>query len=148
MTIPRVDKDFTSQVRRVARRLIRRAKRKGYGEVDYVIYGAARVRGRARFATGVVTIPTWILLTFNMSNREGFLTYYVAHELAHLFARKYNGHKGHGPAFMEWLKKLCPKDYWHYELDYKPRHAFAAGIRKPANLNTKPAPGEEEPNQT
>lgn len=59
---------------------------------------------------------------------ELYAQYIIAHELAHSYAG-FDVH--HGPQFMEWLKKLCPPEVIHYELGYKPRNAYAAGIRHP-----------------
>lgn len=140
-----IDSTFTSQVRRVTRRLLRKMKKQGF-TVDTVAYGVEAVRGRARYRTGIITVPKWILLAG--PTKPGYVVYYTAHELAHLFAKKYNNHRGHGPAFMAWLKRICPKDYLHYELDYKPRHAFAAGIRRPPGYvdpkKQKPVVPQEE----
>jgi hypothetical protein len=84
----------------------------------------ARSRVRPEFT---ITIPVWAL----NSKRDGFADYYVAHEMSHAFAWQFDGERQHGPAFMKWLKTLCPREFWHYELEYKPRNAMAAGIRKP-----------------
>ena len=55
------------------------------------------------------------------------LTYYIANELAHI---GWPGNK-HDAPFMKRFKSICPEDLWHLELNYKPRNAAAAGIRKP-----------------
>lgn len=61
---------------------------------------------------------------------EGYLTYYIAHELAHIFAFRRHGEKQHGMPFMKEFKKICPVKYQFYELEYKPRNAKKAGIKK------------------
>src|SRR5690606_37765030 len=65
------------------------------------------------------------------SPRPGYGTYVVAHELAHHYANFKHKVNGHGEMFMYWLKQLCPPELVHYELEYKPKFARAAGIRKP-----------------
>jgi hypothetical protein len=37
---------------------------------------------------------------------------------------------------MEWLKRICPAESLHFELEYKPRNAMAAGIRKPGDIDS------------
>jgi hypothetical protein len=86
-------------------------------------------RGRAYYDKKAITIPAWIFLKAE-DEMIGYLTYYVAHELAHHFANNNDNEWGHGKAFMKWFMRLCPKEYQHYELGYKPRNAAAAGIRK------------------
>lgn len=51
--------------------------------------------------------------------------YYLAHELAHVFA---GSAAKHGPQFMAEFKRICPTEYHHYELEYKFSHALEAGI--------------------
>lgn len=82
-------------------------------------------RGRRGFCYWVsrsLTIPKHALL----SERPGYAEYYLAHEMAHAKAGK---KAAHGPDFMDWLKHLCPPEFIHYELNYKPRNAKAAGIK-------------------
>jgi len=85
------------------------------------MYVVDQRRGWCRHNTKTITIPKWCMV----DKREGYLQYYVAHELSHI------GNPGHGENFMEQLKRLCPPEYWHYELNYKPRNAAAAGIVAP-----------------
>lgn len=75
----------------------------------------------------VITIATWAWNKY----KPGYLEYIIAHEMAHHFAHALEGCTGHGEAFQIWLKRLCPPQWVHYELAYKPRAAKAAGIRKP-----------------
>lgn len=82
-------------------------------------------RGRRGFCYWVsrsITIPTHALV----SEQPGYAEYYLAHEMAHAKAGK---KAAHGPEFMDWLKRLCPPEFVHYELGYKPRNAKAAGIK-------------------
>lgn len=89
--------------------------------LGWTFYVVNQDRGRCYFSRKWITIPlhAW------QRQSDGFLAYYIAHEAAHAYAgRKAN----HGPKFMQWLKKLCPPDYQHYELGYRPRNATSAGI--------------------
>jgi len=70
----------------------------------------------------VITIPTWAYTT-----SRTYITWYIAHELAHAYAGR---EANHGPEFMEWLKKICPQKAIHHELTYKPRNAVSARIGK------------------
>jgi hypothetical protein len=74
-----------------------------------------------------LSVPLW-------AYRKGvdYFIYYVAHELAHTIANT----RTHGPEFMEAFKRICPPHLWHFELDYKPQFAAAAGIRRgPGDLS-------------
>lgn len=78
-------------------------------------------RGYTQYHTKVLTIPLWCI-----KEREAdYWKYYLAHELAHTVA----GYEAmHGPAFMQAFMSICPKHLQHYEIDYKPSNAMAAGI--------------------
>ena len=94
-----------------------------------VYFAVNQSRGRAyynRKGVRIVTIPKFVI----DSDKPGYLTYYVAHELAHHYDDVTGGGVGHGETFMYWLKQLCPKEFQHYELGYKPKFARAAGIRQ------------------
>lgn len=81
---------------------------------------ADQQRGYCNYDNKIVVIPTWVL------NRPmSQLVWYVAHEFSHVLAGRL---ANHGPIFMEILKHICPKEYIHHELSYKPRNAMAAGI--------------------
>jgi hypothetical protein len=85
-----------------------------------------------------ITVPSWII---NRPMGNGFLKYYVAHELAHAVTyAQYPEYgtlcTGHGPLFMENFKKICPKEFQHFELGYKPRNAKAAGITIDKSVRT------------
>lgn len=65
----------------------------------------------------------------NPKFRPGFDQWYIAHELAHLLQRQFNKHSTqHDKYFYQAFKLLCPAEYQHYELEYKPRNAKAAGV--------------------
>lgn len=98
-------------------------------------YAVDQNAGRAyynRKGRRIVTIPVSVMKLNDSGAKPGYFTNYVAHELAHHY-HHISGHHGssHGLEFMHWMKQLCPKEYLHYELEYKPRFARAAGIRKP-----------------
>ena len=83
--------------------------------------------GRAYYLNNTVTIPKWAF----EYRRKNFLKHYAAHELAHILAYETYGHAiaPHGSEFYKCLKKLTT-DTLHFELDYKPKNAAAAGIQK------------------
>jgi predicted metal-dependent hydrolase len=88
----------------------------------WIIRVVGQVRGHCHYSYKTITIPAWI---WKRKDRVPMLVYYLSHELAHAKA----GHKAkHGPLFMTAFKSLCPKEYQHYEFDYKPSYALAAGI--------------------
>lgn len=91
------------------------------------------VRGRTNYLHMNLTVP----LTAYKWGFEFFL-YYVSHELAHIYTSIFvnEPHEPHGPEFMENFKRICPKDYWHYETGYKPRHAAKAGIKTKGREST------------
>lgn len=80
-------------------------------------------RGFCYWDTKSITIPTHALRN---SRGVGYDQYYLAHEMAHAHAGRA---AAHGAVFMDCLKRLCPAEFLHYELNYKPRNAKAAGIR-------------------
>lgn len=94
------------------------------------IYVANLVRGHYKVrhdqSAQQLTVPIWVV-----SKGFDYLTYYVAHELAHGLSYKDTKKMHHDQNFMYWFKKLCPVDFQHFELNYKPRNAKAAGISKP-----------------
>jgi len=90
----------------------------------YTIYGTDTCRGYCYFQKKIITIPIW-----TASKGEACILYTICHEIAHAFC-DHDTDINHGPEFMEWFMLLCPDHLWHYELDYKPRLAAAAGIRK------------------
>lgn len=75
-------------------------------------------RGRCYYDRKTITIPVWA-----MNSSEDFTIYYLAHEVAHAL-----GNRGHDEAFMRAFMFLCPHYVQHFEIDYKPKAAMAAGI--------------------
>lgn len=84
-------------------------------------------RGRCYYREKVITIPAWVI----DSPREGYKEYYICHEMSHAIlciAKIFE--EQHGLRFMNVLKEICPPEYIHYEIEYKPRNAVSAGIGK------------------
>lgn len=95
---------------------------------NVAVYAVNQRCGRAYFKKRMITIPFHAI---NRPKGDGYTLYYLAHELAHIAdddAGTRDRSKPHGPSFMQQLKRLCPPEYWHWELGYKPRNAAAAGI--------------------
>lgn len=90
--------------------------------------------GRARYSTMQFTVPLWTYTkkaVIGYRKHEGYFTYYVAHELSHLLSYKKYGEDGknHSEKFYKIFKLVCPKEYQHFELYYKPS-AEKYGINK------------------
>lgn len=88
-------------------------------------HGYCAVRGGVKS----IALPVWVLDT----KHRHMLIWYIAHECAHAVNQELDGSItkcGHGPQFMYRLKQICPPEHLHYEVDYKPRYAAAAGITK------------------
>jgi len=110
-------------------------------------------RGYAHVSRDAITIPRWIFSSWNSFTPKDIdmVIYYVAHEMAHFFA--YWGRQrvdlltvkpmmmtvrdiGHTPHFMKWFKRICPRQYWHFEAAYSPMSptheaaVVAAGIKR------------------
>lgn len=96
---------------------------------DISLYATNQNRGWYVHSKRYISIPRWVI----ENKKTGYDFYYIAHELAHAWVFENVGRnvQSHGPEFMEAFKMICPKEYWHYELGYKPRNAKAAGISKP-----------------
>jgi predicted metal-dependent hydrolase len=82
------------------------------------------MRGRCYYGKQWITIPLWAI----EKKGKGYWVYYIAHELAHTSVPLYC--EPHGREFQEELKRLCPQEFVHHELEYQERHATAAGITK------------------
>lgn len=85
-------------------------------------FAVKQSRGRCYCSEKVITIPAWVI----DSPRKGYKAYYIAHEIAHVFSIG----DQHGPIFMLEFRTICPVEFQHYELEYKPRNAASAGIMK------------------
>ena len=84
--------------------------------------------GRCYYSKRCVTVPKWAMTRDARGVADSlYKLYYVAHEIAHAITDPKE--PPHGAVFMENFKMLCPQELWHYELNYKPRNAAAAGIR-------------------
>lgn len=92
---------------------------------DWTLYAVDQSCGTTYYDEEVVTVPTWV-----WDSAEGKLTWYVAHELSHVLTYLIDHHGNHGRPFQERLKRICPKEYQHFEYDYKPSLAKAAGLSK------------------
>ena len=104
---------------------------KDMGWQFYVVDNARR--GRAHGGNKSITVPSWAM--GKDKERPGFFLWYVAHEVAHAVNTEVDWVRGmpfisHGPLFMYRLMQICPREHQHFELEYKPRLAEAAGIRK------------------
>lgn len=97
-----------------------------YLEPGYTLYCVDQHRGRCYFDPKVITIPKWAY-----DKSQAYRTYYLAHELAHAIAFRESGERQHGVGFYKVFLRICPEHLQHYELNYKPRNAAAAGIRRP-----------------
>lgn len=94
------------------------------------IYAVNQRCGRAYYGKRMITVPTWAM---TRGKGPGFDLYYLAHELAHVLdfdSMTYNRRAPHGPSFMAHFKRLCPVEFQHFEIGYKPRRAAAAGITR------------------
>lgn len=102
-------------------------------KMHYRVYVVAQNRGACYNAQRVITIPAWVCTATLQNQRQ----WYVAHEIAHAYARKNHGDKieSHGPEFMATLKQICPPEYLHFETEYKPRNAKQAGISQNKHIN-------------
>lgn len=97
--------------------------------MGWKFYAVNQDRGRCYYRHKVITIPVWVI-----EIRGTKLCWYFSHEMAHAYSYINGTNDVHGPHFMKWLKKICPANCIHHELDYKPRNAAAAGIGKPKKL--------------
>lgn len=79
-------------------------------------------RGRCYYNHKIITIPSWAI-----HKSVEYKTWYICHEMAHTFTKG----DSHGQKFMAKLIEICPENCVHFELEYKPRNAIAAGITSP-----------------
>lgn len=101
-------------VRAVARQIIQ--------DANWQIFVVNQRRGRCYYKSRTITIPMWAVL--QDKSKQGYSTWYTAHELSHVFTPGAD----HGPEFMAKLIEICPTSCIEYELGYKPRNAAQAGI--------------------
>ena len=94
----------------------------------FSIWSTDTKKGRCSYRSGTLTVPIWVL-----DRGMDYTLWYACHEIAHTMAIATKGNH-HGPEFMAALISICPEDFLHHELNYKPRLAAAAGItQKEAN---------------
>lgn len=83
-----------------------------------------QTRGRCVYQKKEITIPVWVI----NKKQKGEYIWYIAHEVSHAWNWINHTEDEHGPEFMRLLKMLCPHEYQHWELTYKPRNAMSAGL--------------------
>jgi predicted SprT family Zn-dependent metalloprotease len=78
-------------------------------------------RGRAYFGSHF-TVPLWAFDKRHPGYRSemGYFKYYVAHELSHIIQYRINNTHGHGKSFYRVFKNICPLEFQHFEIYYKP----------------------------
>jgi len=96
-------------------------------------YIADVVRGKSHTKNNTFTVPYWAYKPDYPKNRKsngGYFIYYVAHELSHLIAyKKFKHGSNHNFEFYQIFMEICPKEYQHFELNYK-KTAAKYGIAK------------------
>jgi hypothetical protein len=82
-----------------------------------------------------IQIPTWVLERLRRGHPvevEGnYLTYYIAHELAHIMDYMFSFNRGHGQSFMTEFKRICPPECQGMNTDTNPalrKHTGLEGI--------------------
>jgi len=100
----------------------------------YEVYVTDTQRGRCNYARKSITVPQWAFNNTKAGRRihkgnERYREYYLAHECAHAFTFEATGERQHRGEFMQHFMRLCPRELWHFELNYKPGLARAAGIK-------------------
>ena len=112
----RVDDACTSMLRRLLKGMNIQVPE------GFSIWATDTKRGRCSYRSGTLTVPIWVL-----DKGTAYTLWYACHEIAHTMAPATKGDH-HGPKFMAALISICPEDFLHHELSYKPRLAAAAGI--------------------
>ena len=118
----------TVKCRQVTNRIIKSARKKGLITAyehrylsEVTVWCVEQRRGRAYFGYNDITIPKWCLRKEEVEARPGVISWYVAHELAHMLARKRWGARGHCLDFYRALVDICPRAYQKYEYGYQKR---------------------------
>lgn len=88
---------------------------------NWKFYCVNQNRGWCNTSTKTITIPLWVM----DKKEEGYLVWYVAHELSHI------GNSSHGRGFMNRLAFLCPVKYQAFEYTYQFKSAGEAGLARP-----------------
>jgi hypothetical protein len=86
-------------------------------------YPVSQSRGRCYYRPKVITIPVHAIV-----RAIDYKTWYISHEMAHAYDAS---RSNHGDPFMRKLIEICPPEFVHHELGYKPRNAARNGIAKP-----------------
>jgi hypothetical protein len=110
--MPLLFKDVPTHIKEIAKQII---------TDGWNIYTVNQSRGYCNYDAKLITIPVWCM---NTRHGAGYKIWYISHELSHVFTRGDN----HGTRFMNKLIEICPDEFIHHELGYKPRNAKAAGI--------------------
>lgn len=107
--------------------------------LGYEFYAVEQTRGRCYYTREVITIPVWVY-----KRGLDYRIWYMAHEIAHALAFFKYGTKiaAHGKEFMAELKAICPVASLHYETNYKPSNAYAAGISVSKHINMGTVPDD------
>lgn len=136
-TPPRRVEEFEPQLYRLAQTLLQDAELSLAKTCRLDIYCCDVKTGYFQYTGGGqsrIVMPLWAITKAKTRNAKtglravGFDVWYMAHELAHYFNQVDGTDDIHGPCFMAWLQRICPAEYIHYELAYKPRLASASGI--------------------
>lgn len=84
-------------------------------------------RGYCSYTRKLIVIPKWAFYrTPERVKDSQYYIYYICHEVAHIIA---GVQEQHSSKFMRAFISICPQELQHYELQYKPRSAKAAGIK-------------------
>ena len=118
----------TIKCRKVMDRIIKSVRKKGLITAyerrylsEVTVWCVEQQRGRAYYGYNDITIPKWCIRKEEIEEIPGVISWYVAHELAHLLAMKRWGAKGHGIDFYKALVDICPRPYQKYEYGYQKR---------------------------
>lgn len=91
--------------------LLARIGEQRHGILGYVVN---QTRGHAVYSENAFTVPYWAYMRGN-----GYFTYYVAHELAHLLNNRSDDFQPyHKAKFYKHFREVCPEGYWHHEFEY------------------------------
>ena len=92
-------------------------------DTGWKFYSVKQSRGRCYYRSKTITIPVWAI--DKTARKPGYKVWYISHEMSHALDL---ARSNHGSSFMRKLQEICPPEFVHYELGYKPRNAAAAGI--------------------
>jgi predicted SprT family Zn-dependent metalloprotease len=103
-------------------KMLKRSPYRGFRK-DVHGYIANLQRGEAHYQYNAFFVPYWAFNPNhpkNIGSKGGYFIYYVAHELSHMIAFKKHGVRCyHDARFYEIFETICPKEYQHFELQYK-----------------------------